>query len=163
VHDSLMLPTSIGERRLPVVDIVDFMSLDAGMVVLSFDHLRQWYGRDGATWLEVRLLPRADPRAGREDLRRLAAPAPHPGDVVSGEEELRGGEQAAAQAAALALALQWMVLLAAGLALFNTLVLSVLEQRRELAVLRALGATRSAVRRLVRREAIGIAAVGCAV
>jgi putative ABC transport system permease protein len=92
----------------------------------------------------------------------VAAGAPGRLYVVSGAEELRGGEQAAEQAGALGVAIQWMVTVAAALTLLNTLLLSVFERRRELAVLRALGAARRALRRGVLAEGAGIAAIGCA-
>ena len=47
--------------------------------------------------------------------------------------------------------------------LLNTLLLSVLERRRELGVLRAMGASRRFVTRMVLAEAGGVAAVGALV
>ena len=49
---------------------------------------------------------------------------------------------------------------AAAVALLNTLLLSVIERRRELAVLRALGASRRFVFRMVLAEAAAIAVIG---
>lgn len=162
VGGELRLPTAQGERRLPVVDVVDFVSLDSGMVVISLDQLRQWYQRDGATWLEVQLDPGADRAAVRAGLEHAGSGYPTRIYVVSGAEEMRGGEQAAQQAGALALVIQWMVTVAAMLTLLNTLLLSVLERRRELAVLRAVGASRRFMRRMVLIEGAGLAVVGAA-
>ena len=48
------------------------------------------------------------------------------------------------------------------IAMLNTMAISVIERRREIGVLRAVGATRSQVRRLVTAEALLLAAVGTA-
>ena len=160
VGGTLVLPTALGERRLAVVDVVDFLSLESGMVVISLTHLQEWYQRDGATWLEVQIDPDADHGAVRAQLERVNDTYPNRLYVVSGAEERRGGEQAAQQASALTLVLLWMVAVSAGLTLLNTLLLSVLERRRQIAVLRAVGASRRLIRHMVLLEGFGMAAVG---
>lgn len=57
-------------------------------------------------------------------------------------------------------ALVLVSLLVAGLGIANTLVMTVLERRRELAELRALGATKAHIRRLVLGEALGAGLLG---
>jgi putative ABC transport system permease protein len=53
-----------------------------------------------------------------------------------------------------------IVVLVAGVALLNTLTLSVLERRREIGVLRAMGSSRRFTLRMVLAEAAGIGVVG---
>jgi putative ABC transport system permease protein len=144
-----------------VVEVVDYLSLDGGIVVLSLPHMQEWFGRAGATWLEVQLAPGADAGAVRRALTAVVAGFPGDVRVNSGEEERRGGQDAARQASAVALAIQWMIAVTAGLTMLNTLLLAVVERRRELAVLRALGATRRRVRRVVAVEAAALAVLGC--
>ncbi|NED63786.1 hypothetical protein G3I15_22900, partial [Streptomyces sp. SID10244] len=62
--------------------------------------------------------------------------------VESGAEALSAAQEQAQQAGAFTIAIQWIVALAAAVALLNTLLLSVIERRRELGVLRAMGASR---------------------
>ena len=57
-------------------------------------------------------------------------------------------------------AILWIVCFVATVALLNTLMLSVLERRRELAVLRAIGAKPRLVLRSVLAEAVGIGVAG---
>lgn len=59
-------------------------------------------------------------------------------------------------------AILWIVVLVATIALLNTLMLSVLERRRELGVLRAMGTSRRFLMRSVLAEAAGIGLVGAA-
>ena len=54
----------------------------------------------------------------------------------------------------------WIVVLVASIALLNTLMLSVLERRRELGVMRAIGASRRFLLRTVLAEAAGIGIIG---
>ena len=64
------------------------------------------------------------------------------------------------QSAGIFLAMQWVVVGATALAVLNTLLISVVERRRELGILRAIGTSRRRVRRMVATEALAIGAVG---
>lgn len=160
VGDTLTLPTPAGDQRLRVADVVDYVSVDAGLVAISLDRLGEWFHRPGATFLEVQCAPNADRAAVGSALGRLAAAAALPVYVVTGAESVAATESAVQQVGALAAALQWIVACVAGLALLNTLMMSVAERRREFGILRALGANRRVVRRLVMAEALGVSIVG---
>ncbi|GAB2584410.1 FtsX-like permease family protein [Streptomyces capparidis] len=157
---TLTLPTAEGDRRVRVADVVDYVSMDAGLVALSMDRLTRWYGVPGASFYEVLLAPGTDRKAVRAAVERLAGQQPYPVNVLTGAESVDATKAAVRQMGALALALQWVIAGVAALALLNTLMLSVVERRRELGILRALGGSRRYIRRVILAEAAAVSLVG---
>jgi putative ABC transport system permease protein len=88
-----------------------------------------------------------------------------PADVLvyPGEEAAAAVGKSMAQGTALIDIMAWIVVFVASVALLNTLMLSVLERRRELGMLRAMGASRRFSLRTVLAEAAGIGIVGAAI
>jgi putative ABC transport system permease protein len=160
VGDELTLPTPTGERRVRVLEVVPFFSLLGGVVSMSLTQLQDWFGRPGSTILAINLTPGAD-RAEVEAAIRAKLPA----DVLvySGDEAAKAVGASMAQGTALIDVMAWIVVFVASVALLNTLMLSVLERRRELGVLRAMGSSRRFVLRTVLAEAAGIGVVGAAI
>ena len=162
--DTVELATPNGPRQTVVRDTVDYVSLDSGVAAMSQELLGEWFDRDGDTYLQVIISPDADPEQVRRDLEALVDGVPTTGNkpisVYSGAEALAATQATVEQAGAFAVAIQWIVAGAAAIALLNTLLLSVLERRRELGVLRAMGASRRFVSRTVLAEAGAVALVG---
>jgi putative ABC transport system permease protein len=158
--DELTLPTPGGERRVRVLDVVPFFSLLGGVVSMSLTQLREWFDRPGSTILAVNLAPGAD-RAEVEAVIRDRLPANVL--VYPGAEAAAAVGQSMAQGTALIDIMAWIVVFVASVALLNTLMLSVLERRRELGVLRAMGSSRRFALRTVLAEAAGIGIVGAAI
>ncbi|MBA0049535.1 FtsX-like permease family protein [Streptomyces sp. AJS327] len=158
--DRLTLPTPKGEQRIRIADVVDYVSMDAGLVALSMDRLAEWYGQSGASFYEVLLEPGADAGAVQERLEAAAEARPYPVNVLTGDEAVDAMETAVRQIQSLALALQWVIAGVAALALLNTLMLAVVERRRELGILRALGGSGRYVRRVILAEAAAVSLVG---
>jgi putative ABC transport system permease protein len=158
--DELTLPTPTGERRVRVLEVVPYFSLFGGLVSMSLTQMREWFDRPGSTILAVKLAPGAD-RAEVEAVIRDRLPA----DVLvySGEESVAAIGKGMEATTALVDTMAWIVVFVAGIALLNTLMLSVLERRRELGVLRAMGASRRIVLRTVLAEAAGMGIVGAAI
>jgi putative ABC transport system permease protein len=155
--DELTLPTPTGERQIRVLEVVPYFSLFGGLVSMSLPQMREWFDRPGSTILAVTLAPGAD-RAEVEALIRDRLPS----DVLvfSGEESVAAIGKGMASTTGLIDAMAWIVVFVASIALLNTLMLSVLERRRELGVMRAMGASRRFVLRTVVAEAAGIGVVG---
>ncbi|HEX2399922.1 MAG TPA: FtsX-like permease family protein [Mycobacterium sp.] len=158
--DELTLPTPGGERRVRVLDVVPFFSLLGGVVSMSLTQLREWFDRPGSTILAVNFAPGAD-RAEVEAVIRNRLPANV--GVYPGEEAAAAVGASMAQGTALIDIMAWIVVFVASVALLNTLMLSVLERRRELGVLRAMGSSRRFALRTVLAEAAGIGVVGAAI
>ncbi|MBO8202315.1 ABC transporter permease [Streptomyces smyrnaeus] len=158
--DTLTLPTAKGEQHIRVADVVDYVSMDAGLIALSLDRITQWYGLSGASYYEVILKAGADKAAVRDRIEQRTKEQPYPVHVLDGSESVKATESAVKQVGSLALALQWVIAGVAGLALLNTLMLSVVERRRELGILRALGSSRRYVRRVILTEATAVSVLG---
>lgn len=157
VGDMLELQTSAGVKQIEVLELVDYLSLLGGAIGIGLPLLREWFDRPGSTWLEVDFLPGSDAAAVR-----AAVQAAIPDDVYaySGTEFLDAGTQSLTQGAALSQALTWIIALVGAIALLNTLMLSVLERRRELGVLRAMGSSRRFTSLTILAEAGAIGIVG---
>lgn len=85
---------------------------------------------------------------------------PAPNYVYDGRVALSGLEAPLHQSMFIANAVWMIVVFVAAVAVLNTLTLSVLERRRELGVLRAMGSSRRFALRMVLAEAAGIGVVG---
>jgi putative ABC transport system permease protein len=160
VGDELALATPTGERRVRVLQVVPYFSPFGGVVSMSLTHLRQWFERPGSTILAVSLMPGADRPSLAAAIRDKLPPDVY---VYSGEEAASAVGASLAQSTALITVMAWIVVFVASVALFNTLMLSVLERRRELGVLRAMGSSRRFALRTILTEAAGVGIVGGAI
>ncbi|GAA3951329.1 ABC transporter permease [Gordonia caeni] len=167
VGDTLQLATPTGYRDLVVRDTVNYVTIDSGTAAVSEKLMADWFNRDGDTYLQIFTEPGADLAQLQRQLTEMVAEYPGAGDrpvhVYTGQEALEATQKSVEQAGAFTVAIQWIVAGAAAIALLNTLLLSVLERRRELGVLRAMGASRRFVVRMVLAEAGSVAVVGAAV
>lgn len=150
---TIELPTPTGIRPVKVLAVVDYLNAAGGTMAISVASMQDWFDRPGATYLEVTV----DDDAVQATLDEELPPEVY---VYSGQQALDGASGSIAQAGALAVALQWIVAVVAAVALLNTLMLSVLERRRELGVLRAMGASRGTLGRMVLSEALAVGVVG---
>src|SRR6185295_14762701 len=113
--------------------------------------------RPGASDLEITTAPGRDRQAVQAAIRKSV-----PADVFvySGQDALAGVGSALDQVTAVISAIAWIVVVVSAITLLNTLMLSVLDRRREIGVLRAMGADRRFTFKAVLAEAAGIGIVG---
>ncbi|AYF73928.1 ABC transporter permease [Nocardia yunnanensis] len=159
VHEgsALTLPTPTGEHRVTVLKVVPYFSAIAGVVVLDLDILRQWYQRPGETIIGVDFAPGADHAAVMAAVRAAVPADMH---VDTGSQAVTAISSSVRQGTSISAAILWIVVLVSAVALLNTLMLSVLDRRRELGVLRAMGTSRRFLLRTVLTEAAGIGVTG---
>ncbi|MGV9414350.1 ABC transporter permease [Nocardia sp. NPDC003693] len=155
--DELSIDTPRGPQRTRVVGVVSYFSAMTGTVGMGLDQMRQWFDRPGSTILQIEGVPGAD---GDRLLETVAGLSPPGLQVYSGATSLANVESSARQGMAVSNAVWMIIVLIAAVALLNTLTLSVLERRREIGVLRAMGASRRRTLRMVLAEAAGIGVVG---
>ncbi|MFD4429423.1 FtsX-like permease family protein [Nocardia sp. NPDC058497] len=160
VGDELTMPTPSGERTVPVLQVIPYFTAVSGVVMMNLDQMREWYQRPGETILSVQFAPGADPEAVRAAVR---AAVPQEIHVDTGAAMVQAISSSVQQGAAMSNMILWIVVLVATAALLNTLMLSVLERRRELGVLRAMGTNRKFLLRSVLAEAAGIGFIGAAI
>nr|WP_240963027.1 FtsX family ABC transporter permease [Antrihabitans stalactiti] len=157
VGDDISVGTPTGIHTTKVVAQFRFVSTDAGLIAMSLGDMRQWFDRPGATYLAITL----ESGANVADVQsRLRAEFGDQAYVFTGQQAFEATTRNITQAGSLAVGLQWIVAVIAAIALMNTLTLAVLQRRREFGVLRAIGATRRRIARMVLAEALAVGVVG---
>ncbi|OBJ05607.1 ABC transporter permease [Mycobacterium alsense] len=158
VGQPLRMQTPHGAREATVLALVPYFSTVIGTVGLGLDQMRAWFDRQNvATTLEIAAAPGVDAARLLADVRRVV---PAPNYVYDGRAKLAGLQAPMHQSMFIANAVWIIVVFVAAVALLNTLTLSVLERRREIGVLRAMGSSRGFTLRMVLAEATGIGIVG---
>ncbi|MGV0744964.1 ABC transporter permease [Mycolicibacterium sp. XJ870] len=155
--DALELQTPHGPRETTVLALVPYFSTVIGTVGMDLDQMRAWFDRPAATTLQITAADGVDPNTLLADVRN-AVPAPN--HIYDGQAALAGREAPLHQSMLIANAVLAIVVLVAAVALLNTLTLSVLERRREIGVLRAMGSSRRFTLQMVLVEAAAIGVVG---
>ena len=157
VGDELTLQTPTGKRPVRVLALVPYFSGMTGTIAMSLDAMQGWFLRPGATDLELTVTPGADAHAVEAAVQKVVGAGTF---VYSGREALAGVASALDQVIAVITIIGWIVVVVSAVTLLNTLMLSVLDRRREIGVLRAIGADRSFTLKAILAEAAGIGLVG---
>lgn len=155
--DRLDIPTPGGVHTVEVLQVVPFFSALGGVVAMNLGDLQKWFDRPGATILGIDAAPGADMPQLENALRELVPEGMY---VYTGDVGLAALARSVESATVLIGIMAWIVVLVAAVALLNTLMLSVLERRRELGVLRAIGSSRRFALQTVLAEAAAIGLVG---
>jgi putative ABC transport system permease protein len=156
--DVVSLPGANPPVRLPIVGTSSgITATSGGLISVSIDRFTKHYGISGLSFYEAQLTPDADRVAVRKTLDTLAATAPFPVQVHTGDEFALTATKAGDQVLSLIGMVLLVITICAGIALLNTLLASVLDRTREVAVLRAIGATQ---RQLVRSVVVESLAIG---
>lgn len=159
---TVTLQTAEGPRDYQVVavgdDLLDFKL--SGMFI-SQDNLLTDFHKTEDVMLMVNYVDGADRDAALADLRSLAAD--YPQFTVYDTGEYRASIlESSRSALGVFYALAALILIPAALGLLNTLTISVIERTREIGMARAIGASRSQVRRIVTGEALLLGLFGAA-
>ena len=161
VGDRIELDTPRGPRPFRVAAVYYDYSSDRGLVVMDEPTFARHYGPRRPAGLTLYLAPGADPETVRDEL--LAAAGPDHRLFIRTNRTLRAEVLRIFDATfAVTYALQAIAIVVAILGVAATLLTLVLERRRELAVLRLVGAGRRQIRRMVVIEAamIGLLSQG---
>jgi putative ABC transport system permease protein len=157
VGNELRLQTPHGPQQVTVLALVPYFSTVIGTLGMDLDQMRSWFDRPVATTLQIEAASGVDPARLLQDVRHTV---PAANFVYDGRAALAGMEAPLRQSMFIANAVWIIVVLVAAVALLNTLTLSVLERRREIGVLRAMGSSRRFTLQMVLAEAVGIGVVG---
>ena len=154
----LLLPTPSGPRAFRVAGILKEVAPFGGTVQLERRDYVQYWKDLTATTVAVQLTPGADPAEVRQ---RILAQLPDAHLTVQSRADFNADlERQIGGFYQLMDGLIWIATLVAGLAIANTLMAGLLERRREFGMLRAVGARRGELARLVLGEAAGTGIVG---
>ena len=159
VGQQIDIPTPTGPLRLPVAGIVEDWSDQQGVLFLDRSVYRKWWNDDRVNTFRVYLQPTASLSKVRRTIleqlgtdRRLF--------VLTNAEVRRYITDLTEQWLALSYSQIAVAVLVAVLGIMNTLTVSIMDRRRELGVLQAVGARRWQVRHTIWMEALSIGLVG---
>jgi putative ABC transport system permease protein len=155
--DEVVLNTPSGERHVQVMALVPYFSGMTGTIAMSLDTMQGWFLRPGASDFEITVAPGVDAKSVQAAIRKAVSPEAF---VYSGEDALDGVSSALDQVIAVVTTIAWIVVVVSAVTLLNTLMLSVLDRRREIGVLRAIGAARGFTLKAILAEAAGVGIVG---
>jgi putative ABC transport system permease protein len=160
IGDRVDLATPAGRITLPIVGIITDWSDQQGSIFLDRALYERQWGDDTANVFRVYAAPGTDPRVVRQRILERIGPS-QPRMLVLTNKEVRDW--------VLKLTGQWLQLtysqvfiavLVAVLGIVNTLTVSIIDRKRELGVLRAVGGFRRQIRQTVWMEAVAIGVVG---
>ena len=153
----ITLQTPSGERDVQILDVVPVFAALLGTIAMSLPTMQDWFSTHGATNLEVTVAPGFNP----EDVQRtMESAVPQGVYVYSGREVLAAVGTAVNASTAAIFTIAWLIVAVSAVTLLNTLMLSVLDRRREIGVLRAIGATRRNTVNVIVAEAVGVGVIG---
>ena len=153
------LPTPSGTLALPVAGIVEDWSDQQGTIFLDRAVYKKWWNDDRVNTFRVYLRPGASVSAVRKTIL----------ERLSGNRRLFVLTNDEVRSYIIGLTDQWLALsysqiavavLVAVLGIMNTLTVSIMDRRRELGVLQAVGARRRQVRYTIWMEALSVGLVG---
>jgi putative ABC transport system permease protein len=159
--DSIEIPAPNGVLRLPIVGVVSDWSDQQGTIFVERNVFIRYWGDDSVNIFRVYLRPGVSPETGKERIL----------EHFPGQQRLFVLTNQEVRQYILGLTDQWLGLtysqiavavLVAVLGIVNTLTVSIIDRRRELGVLRAVGGLRRQVRHTIWMEALAIAIVGLA-
>jgi putative ABC transport system permease protein len=159
VGDRLDLDTPTGPLELPIVGTVDDYRSEKGTIFMDRALYKEHWKDDAVDFVDVDLYPGADPAAAKQAIEQLTA-----GNVQAFVYTNAGFRKWVSGLVDQFFSLDYMQLvvaiLVAMIGIVNTLIISVSERRREIGIVRAIGALRSQVRKMVLLEAVAISVIG---
>ena len=160
--DIVEVPSPGGPVRLPIVGIVMDWSDQQGAVPLERTVYEKYWQDDTVNVFRVYVTPGVDPMAVRERLLEQLSPD-QPRLLVLTNAEVRSWVlQLTDQWLQLTYSQVFIAVIVAILGIVNTLTVSIIDRKRELGVLRAVGGFRRQIRQTVWMEAVAIGLVGLA-
>ncbi len=153
VGDSITMETRAGPRSLRIAGLANEYTIQ-GLAVIMEWHAAQELFRAGG--VHVFIVKAKDGLVSRAASQLKAFCNEHHLLLQSGPELRDYIDQAVGRFTSLVWALLAMVFIVASLAIVNTLTMNVLEQTRELGVLRAIGLRRVQIRKLIVSQALAV-------
>jgi putative ABC transport system permease protein len=161
VGDEIELPTAKGRARWRVAATIVDYSWNRGTVFFDREPYKEWFDDPLVDSFDLYLKPGADAEAVRRDLQKTLG-REHMLVILTNAEFQGHIKQMMERFYTLVYANGCMSLVVAFLGVANTLAISVLQRRRELGLLRAVGATRLQIAGSVAAQAFLIGILGLA-
>jgi putative ABC transport system permease protein len=157
--DTLAIQTAEGVQQYQVIAIAgDFLNYKLATTYISQENLAQDFKETNDVLVMVNQTAEANPAEVESQLKEIASRYPAINFYSLAEWEAEMGKTLAAFNGMYVMLV--VLALPSLIALINTLAISVLERTREIGTLRAVGATRRQIRRLITAESLLLAATG---
>lgn len=162
VGDTIALDGGHGEIEVEIAAIgLDYLNIKLPTIYMDQVSLTREYGVRNDVFLLINSEPGADQEELEENL--LAATRSYPGFGILSREQLRASQEKLAQSGTIGMNIMLaLIALPALLGLANTLSINVIERTREIGMLRAVGAKRRQVRRMIVAESLLLSLMGIA-
>ena len=160
--DELRLETPAGPLIRPVLGILEDYSSEKGTVFVDRTLYKSYWRDSAVDFVDVNIESGVDQSAVKHDIERAISGNYHAFVYTNGEYK-RWIMTIIDRFFVLNYAQMAIAVFIGALGIINTLIISVAERKREIGVIRALGALRRQVRRLVMIEAVSLAIVGLVV
>lgn len=161
--DPLELPTPGGIRTTRVIGTAPSLLWERGHVSLSRSMFIEWFGHVNVGSYAIALADGADEAKVTAALTEfLEERSPINYEIAPGTAVVDEALVTLDQINALFSGMTTVVVGAAALAILNALLISIVERRRELGIMRAVGSSRRQLRRMIGLEALSLGVVGAA-
>ena len=162
VGDSVRLSTPTGQQTYRIIAIAgDYLNAKIQTAYISQANLQKDFHKSDDIFIQLDLAPGANTATVEPKLKDILADYPQ-FTLVSGKNYFEQNRQLFNAVFAIMYVLLAVLATPSLIALLNTLAIGVIERTREIGMLRAIGATRRQVRRIVVAEALLLAAIGTA-
>jgi putative ABC transport system permease protein len=162
VGDTVRLSTPTGQKEYRVIAVAgDYLNVKIMTAYLSQANLRTDFRKTEDVFIQMNLVPGADPGLVEPRLKAVLKDYPQ-FKLVSGKAYFEQNRQMFESSLSIFYVLLAVLATPSLIALLNTLAIGVIERTREIGMLRAIGATRRQVRRMVIVESLLLAAIGTA-
>ena len=162
VGDTVQLATPTGVKPYRIVGVAgDYLNAKIITAYISQANLKTDFRKDEDIFIQLNLAPGADPAKVEPELKAILKDYPQ-FNLVSGKNYFEENKQLFNAIFSGYFVLLGVLTLPSLIAMLNTLAIGVIERTREIGMLRAIGATRKQVRRVVVTESLLLGALGTA-
>jgi putative ABC transport system permease protein len=159
VGDRLSFPTPKGPINTTVAGIFYDYTTDGGRILMDRKLFRQHWPEDRITTVGIYLQPKTHFESVRQDILRKLGKTNRL-SIIDNQELRTRILNIFDQTFAITYALELIAVVVAILGITNTLLTTILERRREIAILRVLGSTQTQLRMIILFEAFLISVIG---
>jgi putative ABC transport system permease protein len=159
VGDTIQLDTPTGPFQQPIIGIIEDYSSEKGTILMDRALYKRYWRDSAVDFIDLNLKPGVDRVALRSQIQRRLA-GRYRAFVYTNAEYKQWINKLIDQFFTLNNMQLFVAVLVAAIGIVNTLIISVMERKREIGVIRAIGGLRGQIRKMVLLEAVAIAVVG---
>jgi putative ABC transport system permease protein len=159
VGDIFRVEAPKGTLERPIIGVIEDFSSEKGAFFLDRALYKEYWQDSAVDFVDISLKPGVDKAAFKQELKRITA-GEQRAFIYTGLEYRKHILNLVDGFFLLNYMQMVIAIFVAAIGIFNTLVISVSERKREIGVLRSIGGLRSQIRKMVVLEAVAIAIIG---